>query len=62
MAEHTTYIIETNYHGRKLAVTGDYDGTTFTATKIEPLSENGSVVLISIPDIEEHILKTKFKK
>lgn len=60
--EHTTYLIETNYCGRKLAVTGDYDGTNFTATKIEPLEEDGSVVLISIPDIEEHIIKTKFTK
>lgn len=60
--ETTSYIIETNYCGRKLAVTGNYDGTNFTATKIEPLEEDGSVVLISIPDIEEHILRTKFKK
>lgn len=59
--EPSTYIIETNFNGRKLAVTGNYDGTTFTATKIEPLEEDGSVVLISIPDIEEHIIKTKFK-
>jgi len=60
--EASTYIIETNFNGRKLAVTGNYDGTNFTATKIEPLEEDGSVVLISIPDIEEHIIKTKFTK
>lgn len=60
--ETTTYLIETDYHGRKLAVTGTFDGTTFTSTKIEPLNEEGSVVLISIPNIEKHILKTKFNK
>lgn len=60
--EPTTYLIETDYHGRKLAVKGDYDGTKFTSTKIEPLNEEGSVALISIPDIEKHILKTKFNK
>lgn len=60
--EPSTYLIETEYLGRKLAVKGDYDRTKFTATKIEPLNEEGSVSLISIPDIEAHILKTKFAK
>lgn len=60
--EETTYIIETEHLGRKIAVTGTYNGTTFKASKIEPLSEDGSTVILSVPDIENHILKTKFKK
>jgi hypothetical protein len=60
--EATTYIIEINYNGNDLKVKGTFDGKSFKAETIEPMHEGGQIVIPSFADMEEYILRKKFKK
>ena len=60
--ESTEYLIEINYNGNDLKVKGTFDGKSFKAETIEPMHEGGQIVIPSFADMEEYILRKKFKK
>jgi hypothetical protein len=60
--EITEYLIEINYNGNDLKVKGTFDGKSFKAETIEPMHEGGQIAIPSFADMEEYILRKKFKK
>lgn len=60
--ENTKYIIEINFKGNDLAVTGTFDGTNFKSTTIEPLHEGGQIIIPSFQELDQYITDKKFKK
>lgn len=60
--ETTTYLMELKFNGNELKVKGVYNGENFKVETVEPLYENGQMIITCFEDLSKHILSTKFKK